>query len=349
MKISSGTLVLGVFAALFGLVGAYAAKQHLAVRPVAPPAPPEVQQVTVPMAAVDLPAGRTISVGDLTVRQLTWKQIREMGLPREFMSKPSQLTGRILRNPVTKGVSFSPDDLYPVGTGPSVAERLKPGYRAVSVPLDNSQAEMTLLSPGAVVDVMFRTFAGRGVPETTVTLLEHVEILAIGEQIFPGGRVEATANRSGRSSMVTLACTPQQASALKVIEGRGSLSLVLRGPEDDRLVTAPTPQTMETLLNLPSPKPPVMTHVYRGGRLTTSVFGEQGLVAVSESFDTLPVSSDTNTRSNTLRPVSYVRADNERAAAIAAANATQQATSAGAPAGAAGDGGCVTCRNKNRH
>ncbi|MDZ7619429.1 MAG: Flp pilus assembly protein CpaB [Patescibacteria group bacterium] len=343
MKISSGTLVLGVFAALFGLVGAYAAKQHLAEKPVAEKPAPTEQFVSVPMAAVNLPAGRTLSIGDMTVRQLTWNQIREMGLPREFMSNPSQLTGRILRANVTKGISFTPDDLYPVGTGPSVAERLKPGYRAVSVPLDNSIAEMTLLSPGALVDVMFRTFARGAMPETTVTLLEHVEILAIGDQAFPGGTVTAGAGGSGRSASVTLACTPDQASALKVIEGRGSLSLVLRGPEDDRLVGTSAPQTLETLLDLPAAKPPVMTHVYRRGQLTTSVFDEGGLLAVSESFSSVPISADT-TRTHGVIPVSYVRAGSERAAAAAAERAAAAAPS-GSAAGASGSGnaGCTTC------
>ncbi len=339
MKISSGTLVLGVFAALFGLVGAYVVKQHLAEKPV--PAPPEVQVVAVPMAAVDLPAGRTISMGDVMVKQLTWKQIREMGLPSEFMSQTSQLSGRTLRMGVGKGTPFIPESLYPDGTGPSVAERLKPGYRAVSVPLDNSSAEMGLLSPGALVDVMFRTFAKGVMPETTVTLLEKVEILAIGDQTFPGGRIDASSDQR-RSASVTLACTPDQTSALKVIEGRGSLSLVLRGSEDNRLVGNSPPQTLETLLNLPAAKPPVVTHVYRRGQLTTSVFDEGGLVAVSESFSSVPISADT-TRSHAVVPVSYVRANSERAAVATA----ERAVASSSASGGSGDPGCKTC-GKNK-
>lgn len=339
MRISSGTLVLGVFAALFGLVGAYAAKQYLAEKPVEQPSAVQVQRVSVPMATVDLPAGRTITTGDVMVRQLTWEQIQAEGLPNRFMDKLSQLTGRTLRAGVSRGMPFTPEDLYPEGTGPSVAERLKPGYRAVSVPLDNSYVEMAMLSPGAVVDVMFRTFANRGVPETTVTLLESVEILAIGAQSFPGGRVNSATGR--QSTSVTLACTPDQASALKVIEGRGSLSLVLRSPDDNRLVGNSQPQTMETLLDLPAPKPPVMTHVYRRGHLTTSVFDEGGLVAVSESFSNVPISADT-TRSNSVVPVSYVTAGSERAAVAAAERAVAAPASSGT-----GDSGCKTCGKDN--
>ncbi len=296
MRISSGTLVLGVFAALFGLVGAYVAKQHLAEPPVVEVEPPKVELVAVPTAAVDLPVGRTISIGDIIVRRLTWQQIRDLDLPSEFMNQVSQLTGRTLRGPIAKGMSFRPEDLYPEGTGPSVAERLQPGYRAVSLALEDSYAELSLLSPGAIVDVLFRTFPNGAVPETTVTLLEHVEILAIGEQAFPGGRVNG-GNSHRRTAAITLACTPDQAAALKVVEGRGALSLALRGAEEieeDLLARAtPGPQTLESLLDLPEPKAPVTTQIYRRGRLTTAVFEDGQQVGGNEGFSGLPVPHET--------------------------------------------------------
>lgn len=317
MKLSSGTLVLGVFAALFGLVGAYAAKQHLAEKPdVALPAPPaaQVESITVPMAAVDLPAGRTITNADMVVRQLTWGQIREQGLPAEFMSVASQLVGRTLRVPLSKGTPFAPADLYPEGTGPNVAERLMPGYRAVSVPLGNPQPEIALLSPGAVVDVMFRTFAKGNLPETTVTLLEKIEILAINDQSFPGGRVNGNGG-DRQSAMVTLACTPEQVSALKVVEGRGSISLVLRSSDDLLAGSSPAPQTLESLLDLPEPKPPVMTQVYRRGHLTTAVFEDGRQVAVNEGFSGLPVPAETADARPSVTTTSYAPPAVERAPA----------------------------------
>ncbi len=341
MKLSSGTLVLGVFAVLFGLVGAYAAKQHLAEKPMVEPA--AEGRISVPMAAMDLPAGRTISMGDVIVRELTREQIRALGLPSGFMNQASQLSGRTLRVDIPKGLPFTPEDLYPVGTGPSVAERLQPGYRAVAVALENSQSEMSLLSPGAVVDVMFRTFASRGIPETTVTLLEGVEVLAIGDQMFPGGKPDTANNGRRQAPAVTLAVTPDQASALKVIEGRGSLSLVLRGRDDRQLVGNTPPQTMESLLHLPAPKPPVMTHVYRRGRLTTSVFEDGGRVAVTEGFNGFPVSADSG--GTNVAPVSYVRAGSERAAAASAA-ASAERTSGASGSGSGSKSSCKSCGNK---
>ncbi|MHB8903396.1 MAG: Flp pilus assembly protein CpaB, partial [Thermoguttaceae bacterium] len=279
MRISSGTLVLGIFAVLFGLVAAQGAKQYFAEKPApeTPAAAPKAERpVQVPMASIDLPAGRTVAFGDIMIYSMTPKQMQERGLPAQIMIDSSQVIGRTLRAEIKKGSPFLTDELYPQGSGPSVAERLQPGYRAVTVPLDNSEAEMSLLIPGDLADVVFRTFAMKdsALPETTVTLLENVEILAIGSQAFPGGKAETTAARSRGTTSVTLACTPDQASALKVVQDKGSLSLVLRGPEDDQLVGTSPPRTLESLLELPEPQPPVTTQIFRRGQLTTAVFEE---------------------------------------------------------------------------
>jgi hypothetical protein len=60
-----------------------------------------------------------------------------------------------------------------------------------------------------------------------MTLLERVEVLAIDTYTQPGQKVELE-----QDGTVTLAVTPHQAKMLKVVEGRGELSLTLRNPED---------------------------------------------------------------------------------------------------------------------
>lgn len=308
-KLSSGTLILGVFAVLFGLVGAYAVKQYLPTQEVAaaPEPEPEVRRMIVPLASIDLPAGRTIAFGDIAAVRMTAEQASERGFPHGYMTRADQVIGRTLRQAVTKGQPFYTDTLYPEGTGPSVAERLKPGHRAVTVPLMNSNAELALISPGAVVDIVFRTFADEEayLPETTVTLLEHVEVLAIGRQTFPGGQSPVVSRNSRReTASVTLAVSPEQASALKVVEGRGSMSLVLRGPEDGQLVGRSRPQTLTSLLDLPEPDPPFATQIYRRGRLTTQIWEDGRRTVIADSFGALPVAAaDTNT--TPMVPVSH--------------------------------------------
>ena len=292
MKISPGTLILAIFAVLFGLVGAYYAKHLMREAPVAEPQRPRPQ--IVPLASADLVSGRTITLGDIVLMGMTREKMRSEELPRALMSDPAQIIGRTLRQPLAEGSAFEPTAFYPEGMGPSVAERLQPGYRALTVPLENGPAELAMVSPGMMVDIVFRTNSESEdrIPETTVTLLERVEVLAIGEETFVGTR--AAAMRSGgRNSKVTvtLAVTPEQAGALKVVEGHGLMSLVVRAVDDEMLVGNVGPQTLAGLLDLPKPRKPVTTQIYRRGQLTTMVFEDGRQTEIVSNVVGLPVAA----------------------------------------------------------
>ena len=293
-KLSPGTLIVGIFAVLFGLAGAYAAKQYLHEQP-APAAVEEVMRQTVPLASNDLIPGRTLTLGDVMLVKMTREQLAERGLPKEFMTNPSQVIGRMLRKPADKGQAFTTTMFYPEGFGPGVAERLEPGYRAVSVSLEEGAPGLPLVAPGMNVDVVFRWEANptEQVPEATVTLLEGVEVLAIGEETFQGTRAPGSRKGAGRKApAVTLAVTPEQASALKVVEGHGSMSLVARGPGDEEPGSLRQPQTLAGLLDLPRPEAPFTTQIYRRGRLTTNIFENGRQTVIAEASDRLPIAAD---------------------------------------------------------
>lgn len=297
-RLSPGTLLLGVFAVLFGLIGAYAVKEHLRTEPSQPAPVAADRRQVVPLAAADLPAGRTLTLGDVIVVRMTPEQIANRGITREFMTNPNQVIGRTLREPVGKGEAFAVPMFYPEGIGPSVAARLKPGCRAVTIPLGPEAAMSGLVSPGSIVDVLFRTFADKkeDIPETTVTLLRRVEVVAIGPEMLPGTRsTPPSGRRSDAPPTVTLAVTSDQARALAVIEGRGTLSLVLCSPEEVGMTEPGTPQTLSGLLGLPKPEPPFKTDIYRRGKLTTSVFAGGQLQESRMSVGPEPSGSDAPT------------------------------------------------------
>jgi Flp pilus assembly protein CpaB len=295
-KLSPGTLILGIFAVLFGLVGAYTVKRYLQQTPEAPAEVAAVQQQIVPLAGADLSAGRTIAMGDVMLVRMSPEEMRNRKLPANFMTNAKQIIGRTLREPVKQSEAFVLTRLYPEGTGPSVAEHLKPGYRAMTITLEDEAAQTAMVSPGTVVDVLFRSRADekKHLPETTLTLLERVEVLAVGQETFEGARSAQDRNQPARRSVaVTVAVTLEQANALKVVEGRGSISLALRGPEDKNLANRAGAQTLAGLLQIPQPEKPFVTQVYRGGRLSTSVFenGQQSIVP--QISDGLPVRTET--------------------------------------------------------
>lgn len=317
---SPGTLVLGVFAVLFGLVGAFGAKKYLQQQAPPPEASePTEQLVAIPLAVRDIPAGRTIADGDVATVKLTNKQISQMKLPPSYMADSSQVIGRTLREAVARGQAFDPTAFYPDGIGPSVADQLAPGQRAVTIPFDGNGAEAGLITPGAMVDVLFRTSprSDESLPETTVTLLDNVKVLAVDREILEGAI--AKEKRGATNRTVTLAVDPVQARALKVVEDRGTLTLVLRNGDDVALGDQAAPTTLHDLLGTREAEQPMKTEIYRRGQLTTVVFAEDGRRVTHETPFSLPVVSRSRMPTE---PVSYTQASSTQASGTSS-NGTQ--------------------------
>lgn len=231
-RVSPGIMTVVIFALLAGLGGAFVVRQQLARQKPELPALPEIsapKTVYIPVAAVELEHGHTMTLGDIAILKFSPEQLaKSQYAGQSYMAQPEQLVGRTLKKPVEKGSVFSPDLLYPEGMGPGIAERLQLGYRAVTVPIENAGAVQGFARPGSIVDVLFRAKADGDRPEMTLTLLERVEVLAIKANLLPNAQVAIDRDEG----TVTLAVTPQQAKVLKVVESRGELSLTLRHPDD---------------------------------------------------------------------------------------------------------------------
>lgn len=229
-RVSPGTMTVAIVAILIGLGGAYVVRQQLH-QPEVPPMPVAApQDVIVPVALTDLEVGRTVTMNDIAIRTYSPGQFMDSEFATlAYMRNSQQIVGRTLRTPIGRGKAFLPEDLYPEGMGPDLAERLQAGFRAVTVPIENIGAVQGFARPGSYVDVLFRVDENSEEerPEVTLTLLERIEVLAINTYTQPGQQVSMDADGS-----VTLAVRPHQAKILKVVEERGSLSLTLRNPED---------------------------------------------------------------------------------------------------------------------
>lgn len=287
-RLSPGTLVLGIFAILFGLLGAYAVKKYTqGPAQVEAAAQEKAQEETyrVPVALTDLPAGRIMTQGDYTVRVFSRKELAKANLPAVWLDKPTQIIGRTLKEPMKQGQAFEPTSFYPMGIGPNLAQRLQPGERAVTIPFEKT-ADSSLVTPGATIDVVFRANADdrRRLPDATVTLLSGVKVLAVGENTLEG------ASSGPAATTVTLAVNEIQARALKVIEGKGSMMLALRNANDHLPAEKVGPTTFPQLLGLKEPERPFSTQVYRRGALSTATFEDGQLTkVVSEPPYGLPV------------------------------------------------------------
>ena len=232
-RVSPGTMTVVIFAILIGLGGAFLVRQQMN-QPQLPPLSdlkldPKPQNIIVPVAGVDLEEGRKLTLHDVVLHSLTPEQFQKSRFAgQSFMRSTNQIFGRVLNQKIAKGAVFLPDNFYAEGFGPGVAGRLQPGFRAVTVPIQNVGVVQGFAAPGSMVDVLFRSEPEGQRPEVTMTLLEEVEVLALDNNVLEGQRVDVELEGT-----VTLSVTPAQAKVLKVVEGRGEITLTLRNPDEE--------------------------------------------------------------------------------------------------------------------
>ncbi len=280
-RLGPATLVVIIIAILLGLAGAYGVRQYLKPVP-APPAPPPVveapkpRKYKVPFAMYDLPANRKLVISDVTSIEMTMEDVKKRKLASDTPLDFRYVLGRTLREPVPANGTFRVSKFFPAGVEPSISDLLKPGQRAVTVPIKGVNATGGFATPGTLVDVMFRTAHSRAerelpIPEVTFTLIDGAEVLALGDSKFPGTPA------SGSVMSVTLAVSPEQAQMLEVVEGKGDLSLVARAQGTKAEPPAvPDKLSLEKLLGLVPGPAPFTAEIYRGSRKETLIFGERG-------------------------------------------------------------------------
>jgi Flp pilus assembly protein CpaB len=184
-----------------------------------------------PMVAValtSLPLGRVIRAGDLKLVELADGEALE-GTASAYADVPS-LVGRVLRSEVTPGQTLTAELLYPEGVNPGVADRLPPGFRAITVKMDQTALVEGFVSPGTEVDVFFRSESIEGYPETTLRVLDGLEVLAIEDRVSAGadpGDVQGT-----QGIRVTLAVPMGDVGKIQALNGHGTMTLAVRASHE---------------------------------------------------------------------------------------------------------------------
>jgi pilus assembly protein CpaB len=249
-------LILGVGLAVVAFVAV------LALGGLNQQAPPPPQDVTVVVAAADMPVGTQVSGDKLTTAT------RPANEADDTYGHPEDLVGRVVRRTVLAGQALSPSDFETSAAVPDMVSSLRPGMRAVAVPMLSTESIGSLLQPGDYVDVILSLEEldginpvsvpnpGAGVPTTdgTVvppyTLIDDVVNNTTVKVVVQNVQVLATMPTTGVAEegeeqteeappepgtpdlMVMLAVTPQQAEVIRFAELDGNISLVLRAPAD---------------------------------------------------------------------------------------------------------------------
>lgn len=181
------------------------------------------------VAARDLAAGRILETADLASREM----------PAAFIPsgiwKPDQanvLLGRALLVDLSRGDPLTQSALVD-HDGRALAARLRPGARAITVPVDDVSSQAGLVRPGDRVDLLLAEEMTQGAERCVSVrpLLEALTVMATGRRQSAELGIDSGNDRS--YSTITLDVLPDQAQQLTAALRVGELIPMLRGTRDE--------------------------------------------------------------------------------------------------------------------
>jgi pilus assembly protein CpaB len=150
-------------------------------------------------------------------------------LPGGTFSKRSQVMGRGVIIPVSRGEFILPSKLAPENAGAGLPSLIPPGMRAVSVRVNEVVSVAGFTGPGTRVDVLLTGTPNGGSEPQTTTVLQNVAVIAAGNKLERNAAGEAQ-----NTPVITLLVSPDDAERLTLASSEGHIQLALRNPLDTR-------------------------------------------------------------------------------------------------------------------
>jgi pilus assembly protein CpaB len=185
--------------------------------------------VTIPtrpvvVAAADLDIGAELGRDD--VRIIQWPA---NAAPAEAFGSADEVMGRGLVMPVIQNEPILPMKLAPKDAGAGLPPAIPPGFRAVSVRVNEVIGVAGYVLPGTHVDVVATVSpTSQQIDVTSKVILTNVQVLAAGTKI------DRTTDKDKPIpvTVVTLLVDPVQAERLTLAASEGKIQLALRNPLD---------------------------------------------------------------------------------------------------------------------
>jgi pilus assembly protein CpaB len=213
------------------------------------------------------------------------------GLPAGAYSRKSQVLGRGVIIPISKGEFILPSKLAPENAGSGLPSLIPPGMRAVSVRVNEVVSVAGFVGPGTRVDVLLTGTPNGSTENQTTTVLQNVAVIASGHTLERNASGEAQ-----NTPVITLLATPEDAERLTLASSEGKIQLSLRNPLDTHqdsvdpanakglykggTVVAPPRATVHPVKQQKTEKPPPppsvrSVDVYKGDKKTVIPLPEQ--------------------------------------------------------------------------
>ncbi len=226
-------VVLGGLAIKFGLDTIQEAKANNALR-----------MVKTVVAAVDISA--TMEITKEMLKEIETPETPLLG--EDGFASMEGLVGRVTAMQIAAGSIVRGSLLAPEGTPPGLTVRIKPGFRAVSVKIDEVTGVAYQLQPGGFVDVIAVMDVRRDRRNETISriLLQKVEVAAVGRTLSDDSE---SSGKAKVAKSVTLLVRDKDVPKLHLAQTKGRLTLAMRSADDD-LESNPGNATESELLGL---------------------------------------------------------------------------------------------------
>jgi pilus assembly protein CpaB len=224
-------LAVGLAGGTAMLARAWLAAQRAAeiaeASPMALPAPAK----SVLVARTEIRRGQILKPEDLS-----WQVWPEGGLDKNYVvlgtRTPEAFAGWVARNPISAGEPLSETKIIAPGNRGFLAAVLRPGMRAISVPVTITSGISGFIFPGDQVDLMITypipatavtgTAGGGYEHKAAETVLHDIRVLGIDQ------RLEGKVGEAVVAHTATLEVTPKQTEMIALAGEIGKLSLSLR-------------------------------------------------------------------------------------------------------------------------
>jgi pilus assembly protein CpaB len=259
---------------------AFATYRYVQNRP-AGAAPMQTHPVVV--AAVNLDLGAELRRED--IKAIDWPA---ESVPAGTFSKPEDVIGRGLIQPVVQNAPILVGSMPPKEAGAGLPPVIPEGMRALSVRVNDVIGVAGYVLPGTRVDVVATVSPTDSHPDTTSkVILTNVQVLTAGTKIERDNEQKPVA-----VNVVTLLVDPQQSERLTLASTEGKIQLALRNPLDK---TAPqTPgirpaallgfapparaagvRRVTVVASIPKPDPPPTVEIIRGDKRAQEVVHQE--------------------------------------------------------------------------
>ena len=261
-----------------GLLAGYLALVYVSEEP-APLQANEPVGTQIVVASRDLPLGTILTREDVEI--VAWPS---RNTPEGFASQPGEVIGRGVIGKVHRNEPLLMAKLASKEAGGGLPITIPPGFRAVSVEVDEVVGVAGFVLPGTLVDVLATVMPGTNRSETTTRMiLQRIPVLTADQsyQTDPAGDPVLV-------TVVTLLVKPYEAEALTLASTEGRIQLALRNTLDvdsvstrgmriNALVQGP-PRRAPRARSTTQARPPedAVVETYKGGTRTLIKFNKKG-------------------------------------------------------------------------